>query len=256
MFLAWWENKQLMTEGTRLPGIYLLGAALIVSTLGFSTSLPARWHYEVPLAVRVGGIVVALAAGVGLLTLKQASARVRGLLGATVALVVVWMFIHLPGFDDVWASGPDGNRETALHSGFALLGALSGWILALGWMADPNALSLHTFYKMRLVRAYLGASNKERRARSHDIAEPDPERRRDAGLAAEQQQAGRALSPGEHHAQSRGRPRPGHRPALGGQLRDGAALLRLAPYGVPSRPRPTCAARSRSAPRWRPRAPP
>jgi len=174
VFLAWWENKQLMTEGTRLPVIYLLGAALIVSTLGFSTSLPARWHYEVPLVARMGSIVLALALGIVLLTLRRASARVRGLLGATAALVIMWMFIHLPGFDDVWASGPDGNRENALHSGFALLGALSGWVLALGWMADPNALSLHTFYKARLVRAYLGASNKERRARSHDISEPDP----------------------------------------------------------------------------------
>src|SRR6202008_589394 len=43
-----------------------------------------------------------------------------------------------------------------------------------GWMADPNALSLHTFYKMRLVRAYLGASNKERHRQSRDIAEPAP----------------------------------------------------------------------------------
>jgi len=174
VFLAWWENKQLMTEGERLPVVYLLATALIVSTLGFSTSLPARWHYDFPLYVRWGGIVLALAVGTGLLTLGQASARVRGLLGATVSLVVVWMFINLPGFDDVWASGPDGNRESALHSGFALLGAMSGWILALGWMADPNALSLHTFYKMRLVRAYLGASNKERRKQSHDIADPDP----------------------------------------------------------------------------------
>jgi len=32
----------------------------------------------------------------------------------------------------VWASGPDGDRADALHSGFALLGAMSGWILALG----------------------------------------------------------------------------------------------------------------------------
>jgi hypothetical protein len=174
VFLAWWENKQLMTEGVRLPVVYLLATALIVSTLGFSTSLPARWHYDFPVYARWGGIVMALAVGTGLFTLSQASARVRGLLGATVSLVVVWMFINLPGFDDVWASGPDGNRESALHSGFALLGAMSGWILALGWMADPNALSLHTFYKMRLVRAYLGASNKERRKQSHDIADPDP----------------------------------------------------------------------------------
>src|SRR4030095_8807968 len=119
-------------------------------------------------------MVLGLGVGVGLLTLKQASARVRGLLGGTVALVVVWMFINIPGFDDVWASGPDGNRERALHSGFALLGGMAGWILALGWMADPNALSLHTFYKMRLVRAYLGASNKERRARGPANAAPGP----------------------------------------------------------------------------------
>ena len=37
--------------------------------------------------------------------------------------------------------------------------------LALGWMIDPNLVSLHGFYRDRLVRAYLGASN-ERRAAS------------------------------------------------------------------------------------------
>ena len=234
VFLAWWENKQLMTEGTRLPGIYLLGAALIVSTLGFSTSLPARWHYEVPLAVRVGGIVVALAAGAGLLTLKQASARVRGLLGATVALVVVWMFINLPGFDDVWASGPDGNRRDRAPQRLraarrpvgldsrARLDGRSQRAVAAHLLQDAPGPRV----SRRLEQGAARAEPRHRRAGS--------ERRRDAGLATEQQQAGRALSPGEHHAQSRGRPRPGHRPALGGQLRDGAALLRLAPYGVPS----------------------
>jgi hypothetical protein len=40
-----------------------------------------------------------------------------------------------------------------------LLGMLLTWVVAFGWMADPNALSLHLFYKSRLVRAYLGASN-------------------------------------------------------------------------------------------------
>lgn len=38
------------------------------------------------------------------------------------------------------------------------------WVVGLGWMADPNMLSLHNFYKARLVRAYLGASNPDRRA--------------------------------------------------------------------------------------------
>ncbi|HEX2093780.1 MAG TPA: hypothetical protein VHG28_15365 [Longimicrobiaceae bacterium] len=39
------------------------------------------------------------------------------------------------------------------------------WVLGLGWMADPNMVSLHSFYKARLVRAYMGASNRERGSR-------------------------------------------------------------------------------------------
>jgi hypothetical protein len=37
------------------------------------------------------------------------------------------------------------------------------WVVGLGWMANPNMLSLHAFYTARLVRAYLGASNTRRR---------------------------------------------------------------------------------------------
>ncbi|HEV8317323.1 MAG TPA: patatin-like phospholipase family protein [Vicinamibacterales bacterium] len=47
-------------------------------------------------------------------------------------------------------------------AGIALLAVLSTWVLAVGWSTDPNALSLHTFYRARLVRGYLGASNPKR----------------------------------------------------------------------------------------------
>jgi len=43
-----------------------------------------------------------------------------------------------------------------------LLTVICVWVAALGWMVDPNAVSMHQFYKGRLVRAYLGASNKVR----------------------------------------------------------------------------------------------
>ncbi|HKO35583.1 MAG TPA: patatin-like phospholipase family protein [Pyrinomonadaceae bacterium] len=43
-----------------------------------------------------------------------------------------------------------------------LLSAVTVWVVALGWMVDPNAVSMHQFYKGRLVRAYLGASNVRR----------------------------------------------------------------------------------------------
>jgi hypothetical protein len=45
-------------------------------------------------------------------------------------------------------------------------------IVGLGWMSDPNGLSMHAFYKARLVRAYLGASNPDRRGEQVTDAVP------------------------------------------------------------------------------------
>ena len=42
--------------------------------------------------------------------------------------------------------------------------AALGWVLALGWMLDPNTMSMHTFYQARLLRSYIGASNPNRQA--------------------------------------------------------------------------------------------
>jgi len=47
-------------------------------------------------------------------------------------------------------------------------------VIGLGWMADPNLIALHNFYKSRLVRAYLGASNSEKR-RTIEITETAPD---------------------------------------------------------------------------------
>jgi hypothetical protein len=57
------------------------------------------------------------------------------------------------------------------HACVGLLTLALGWVIALGWMADPNALSLHTFYKARLVRAYMGASNPNRHGQKAEITE-------------------------------------------------------------------------------------
>lgn len=57
----------------------------------------------------------------------------------------------------------------------ALCGALFTAVMLIGWTADPNMLSLHNFYKMRLVRAYLGASNPDRtRQAAEDVTETRP----------------------------------------------------------------------------------
>lgn len=54
------------------------------------------------------------------------------------------------------------GASTNWHVVLGLLAAICVWVGALGWMVDPNAVSMHQFYKGRLVRAYLGASNMHR----------------------------------------------------------------------------------------------
>ena len=58
---------------------------------------------------------------------------------------------------------------------FGCISAVMGWVLSLGWLLDPNVLTIHAFYKGRLVRAFLGASNDERaKATGADISEAVP----------------------------------------------------------------------------------
>jgi hypothetical protein len=49
---------------------------------------------------------------------------------------------------------------------------LVGFVICMGWLADPNLLSIHGFYKGRLARAYLGASNTARL--NEDITDSAP----------------------------------------------------------------------------------
>jgi hypothetical protein len=58
---------------------------------------------------------------------------------------------------------------------FGCISTVMGWVLSLGWLLDPNMLTIHAFYKARLVRAYMGASNEERgRATAAEISEAVP----------------------------------------------------------------------------------
>jgi hypothetical protein len=67
---------------------------------------------------------------------------------------------------------PAAIRSGLLYAATSAVILAAAWAMALGWMADPNALSLHTFYRARLVRSYLGASNWRRHLRHRGIADP------------------------------------------------------------------------------------
>lgn len=72
---------------------------------------------------------------------------------------------------------PGHPVHTSMTLALVTLGLLAtalGWTVAFGWMADPNLLSLHRFYRNRLVRAYMGASNQDRKTQEiTEVAEKD-----------------------------------------------------------------------------------
>ena len=102
-------------------------------------------------------------------------------------------------FELLWGEGSNARSFALMMGGFAMLAVIAfaacspnqvawramamhgcisttlGWVLSLGWLADPNVLTVHGFYKARLVRAYMGASNDERaQARAAEITDAVP----------------------------------------------------------------------------------
>ncbi len=103
--------------------------------------------------------------------------RSFGLLGGIIAaLVVLLQFSYIP-WDASAALIAEGRTGTVnlwlyrVHAAFGLITTLLTWAIAIGWTVDPNMLSLHSFYKARLTRAYLGASNRRRRHTQRRITE-------------------------------------------------------------------------------------
>jgi hypothetical protein len=74
----------------------------------------------------------------------------------------------------ILANGGVANRAqgSPMLAAFLWIAVLVGAVIGLGWLADPNLLSMHGFYKGRLTRAYLGASNNSRRTEEITDAAP------------------------------------------------------------------------------------
>ena len=97
----------------------------------------------------------------------------RGTNARAVALMAVG-FVIFASVGVGACTGPDASWRVLAMIG--LIATILGWVLAFGWLADPNMLTIHGFYKSRLVRAYLGASNTRRGgATEADITDAVPE---------------------------------------------------------------------------------
>jgi hypothetical protein len=102
--------------------------------------------------------------------------RTIALLGAVyTALLVHLVLSYLPGqtFDSPLLRDPSSISMIVLraHAALGLITTFLAWAIALGWTVDPNMLSIHAFYKGRLTRAYLGASNFKRHQQQSEITE-------------------------------------------------------------------------------------
>ena len=113
----------------------------------------------------VAGVVATLA----LLLFELALGR--GANTRSIALTVIGCTI----FVLIGAALGAGEQGFAALTMVGLIATILGWVLALGWLSDPNLLTMHGFYKARLVRAYMGASNAERaRSKDADITDAVP----------------------------------------------------------------------------------
>jgi hypothetical protein len=134
----------------------LSGAVLVAAVLALDGAW--RWWFgEAPVGpgqitracARFGG-AFALGFAAGELIRGRERWNGRALLLAALASVGL--------LTELWSAGVDEPGRLA----WQILLLLVLWVVGLGWMVDPNLLSMHAFYRARLTRAYLGASNPRR----------------------------------------------------------------------------------------------
>lgn len=101
--------------------------------------------------------------------------RTVGLLAAIWVLLALMLGIglyHQQAFGDPYNDRPPENLPVLhIYALIDLIAVSLSCVVAIGWTADPNAVSLHDFYKYRLVRAYLGASNPRRSTGNSEITD-------------------------------------------------------------------------------------
>jgi hypothetical protein len=167
--VAGWTKRLLFVKIRML--LQLLAWCVIIADLVIlwradKTSIPASFS-NIPLFpwTMVGAVIVSFIILFELIAGDRDSLRSPSML----LLIVLALFV-MPVL--VWLTNL--GQPEALHAAFGLSALMLGWVAGFGWLADPNALSMHLFYQTRLVRAYLGASNPTRAADNKDITDAVP----------------------------------------------------------------------------------
>jgi len=142
----------------------LLGAAWFADKMAVKYTELNRYGDALPKFV-VAGIAATLV--LLLFELLQGRGANTRSIALTIIASTVFVLIGL--------AGGLGDKADHAQTFVGLISSTLGWVIALGWLADPNTLTMHGFYKARLIRAYMGASNVERaKAKESDITDAVP----------------------------------------------------------------------------------
>ncbi|HSY52295.1 MAG TPA: hypothetical protein VLC46_26065 [Thermoanaerobaculia bacterium] len=148
-----------------IAGIVRVPVFVIIAGIAHSPAYVVAGIARVPVYV-IAGIVATLA----LLLFELIEGK--GANSRSIALTVTACTIFVLVGAAAGALGQFGLRALTM---VGLISTIIGWVLALGWLADPNSLTMHGFYQARLVRAYMGASNEGRaKVSSADITDAVP----------------------------------------------------------------------------------
>jgi Patatin-like phospholipase len=137
-----------------LGGVTLL-VALAASRIPVTEAALGRGK---PMLVRLAQAGLAFAVAFVLLVFFRLGSLNRRIVVLLAAAVVLLGGLYLEQF-----LNPQAPQVLFPSAVVAFMGVALAGVVGLGWSLDPNYLSLHTFYRARLVRAYLGASNDARR---------------------------------------------------------------------------------------------
>jgi len=156
-FQEWTPEVRRAVKQTRVIGAGLVVSAWIVAyllstTLLFDERIVTDGAITAYACAAFVFCTVAGAVDLAISTSDNAPSTAVLTMGAAGAGVVL-LLQSLP------AAAPTVHLSTIVVAG---VGIIVAWVMLLGWYTDPNQIAVHTFYKSRLVRAYMGASNAKR----------------------------------------------------------------------------------------------
>jgi hypothetical protein len=147
--------------------VRLLGVGSAVGTFFAAGTVAGSWWLDVPLLQELSVLAILFSGGLIALTWQVGSGqtdKAHYLLAYAAVVSAVLLAMGLNGWLPPTPAAQVATSVPLWVIAVAMLASAGGWTLAFGWSTNPNNLSLHAFYRARLVRAYLGASNLDRRS--------------------------------------------------------------------------------------------